>query len=68
MVRFVQVCACFGAAKLLGCGGMISPPEPLELVHPFEIFHNRQRRHSALGYRTPIEYETLNENIILAAS
>ena len=24
-----------------------------------EIFHNRQRRHSALGYRTPIEYETL---------
>lgn len=25
-----------------------------------EIFHNRQRRHSALGYRTPIEYETSN--------
>lgn len=22
-----------------------------------EIFHNRQRRHSALNYRTPIEYE-----------
>ncbi len=22
-----------------------------------EIFHNRQRRHSALGYSTPIEYE-----------
>ena len=22
-----------------------------------EIFHNRQRRHSALGYRTPIDYE-----------
>lgn len=22
-----------------------------------EIFHNRQRRHSALGYKTPIEYE-----------
>lgn len=33
-----------------------------------EIFHNRQRRHSALGYRTPIEYETLNEKIIPAAS
>ena len=26
-----------------------------------EIFHNRQRRHSALGYRSPIEYERLNE-------
>lgn len=25
-----------------------------------EIFHNRQRRHSALGMRTPIEYEILN--------
>lgn len=33
-----------------------------------EIFHNRQRRHSALGYRTPTEYERLNENNILAAS
>ena len=22
-----------------------------------QIFHNRQRRHSALGYRTPIEHE-----------
>ena len=25
-----------------------------------EIFHNRQRRHSALGMRTPIEYENLH--------
>lgn len=25
-----------------------------------EIFHDRQRRHSALGYRTPIEFEILN--------
>jgi putative transposase len=25
-----------------------------------EIFHNRQRRHSALGMLTPIEYESLN--------
>ena len=27
-----------------------------------EIWHNRRRRHSTLGYRTPIEYELLSEN------
>lgn len=26
-----------------------------------EVFHNRQRRHSALGMRTPIEYEMLHQ-------
>ena len=26
-----------------------------------EIFHNRQRRHAALGMHTPIEYETLHQ-------
>jgi putative transposase len=25
-----------------------------------EIFHNRQRRHSALDWRTPIEFEKLH--------
>jgi putative transposase len=33
-----------------------------------EIFHNRQRRHSALGYRTPIEYELLSDNDPIAAA
>jgi transposase InsO family protein len=28
-----------------------------------EIFHNRQRRHSSLDYRTPIEFELLNDTI-----
>lgn len=28
-----------------------------------EIFHNRQRRHSALGYHTPTEYENLPDAI-----
>ncbi|WP_440069259.1 IS3 family transposase [Streptosporangium sp. OZ121] len=28
-----------------------------------EIFHNRQRRHSALGMLTPIEYEMLYPNV-----
>jgi transposase InsO family protein len=28
-----------------------------EIFEYLEIFHNRQRRHSALGWLTPIEYE-----------
>jgi transposase InsO family protein len=32
-----------------------------------EIFHNRQRRHSALGYRTPIEYELISEKNTIPA-
>nr|WP_281032932.1 IS3 family transposase [Nocardia brevicatena] len=28
-----------------------------------EIFHNRRRRHSVLGMRTPIEYETMQPSI-----
>lgn len=28
-----------------------------------EIFHNRQRRHSALGMRTPIEYENISPQV-----
>ena len=32
-----------------------------------EIFHNRQRRHSSLGMRTPIEYETIHHNNQTAA-
>lgn len=33
-----------------------------------EIFYNRQRRHSALGYRTTIEYELLSQDTTHAAS
>jgi transposase InsO family protein len=32
-----------------------------------EIFHNRRRRHSALGMRTPIEYELINSTTPVAA-
>jgi transposase InsO family protein len=28
-----------------------------ELFHFIEIWYNRQRRHSSLGYRTPAEFE-----------
>ncbi len=31
-----------------------------------EIFHNRRRRHSSLGMRTPIEYELLNTTPVAA--
>ena len=31
-----------------------------------EIFHNRRRRHSSLGMRTPIEYELLNTTTVAA--
>jgi putative transposase len=31
-----------------------------------EIFHNRQRRHSSIGMRTPIEYETLHRPLTVA--
>lgn len=33
-----------------------------------EIFHNRQRRHSALGYLAPTEHQTLIVNNIPAVS
>ncbi len=32
-----------------------------------EIFYNRQRRHSSLGYRTPIEFELLSQKAPIAA-
>lgn len=32
-----------------------------------EIFQNRQRRHSGLGYRTPIEHELLSAQDTTAA-
>ncbi len=32
-----------------------------------EIFHNRNRRHSALGMRTPIAFEKVNNHTAQAA-
>ena len=31
-----------------------------------EVFHNRQRRHSALGMLTPIEFETRHQSATVA--
>ena len=33
-----------------------------------EVFHNRRRRHSALGMRTPIEFELINNTITPVAA
>ncbi|MFH8471018.1 integrase core domain-containing protein [Streptomyces sp. NPDC017991] len=33
------------------------PEQSTALFEPLEIFHNRQRRHSALGMLTLVEYE-----------
>ncbi|WP_372462422.1 IS3 family transposase [Rhodococcus pyridinivorans] len=42
-------------------------PTRIELANAifdyFEIFHNRQRRHSALAMRTPIEFEVFHQSI-----
>jgi hypothetical protein len=35
-------------------------PGPAQRNSALEIFHNRQRRHSALGWRTPVEFEKLH--------
>ena len=40
---------------------------PTAIFEYLEIFHNRQRRHSSLGMRTPIEYETIHHNNQTAA-
>ena len=52
-------------------------PQPQALVYPgrtgqrnvrvLEIFHNRRRRHSALGMLTPTEYEKLTNTRIHVA-
>jgi len=36
------------------------------LFEYLEIFHNRQRRHSQLEMRTPIEYENLHRQLVVA--
>ena len=28
-----------------------------------EVFYNRQRRHSTLGYLTPVEFEQVNQQV-----
>jgi transposase InsO family protein len=42
----------------------------LELVNAIfeylEIFHNRQRRHSALGMLTPVEFEAVHQPVTAA--
>jgi transposase InsO family protein len=44
--------------ELLGDGVFDSRPQASRAIFEFiEIWYNRQRRHSTLGYRTPVEFE-----------
>lgn len=50
--------------ELLVDGLFATRAEASRVVFEFtEIWYNRQRRHSTLGYRTPVEYETTLEQI-----
>lgn len=37
------------------------------IFHYIEVFYNRRRRHSTLGYVSPIEYELMNQEMKSAA-
>jgi transposase InsO family protein len=49
--------------RLLARGDLsiVDTPGTNAIFEYIEIFHNRCRRHSSLGMRTPIEYESLNQ-------
>lgn len=59
-----------------GVGVLIGGPRMIEVeVHAWysnaifeylEIFHNRQRRHSALGMLTPVEFEAVHQPVTTA--
>jgi transposase InsO family protein len=38
------------------------------LFEYMELFYNRQRRHSALGYETPLQFEVLNQPLFRAST
>jgi putative transposase len=40
----------------------------LAIFEYIEIFHNRKRRHSSLGYLPPLEYETRSKHERQAAN
>jgi len=56
-------CAAPSSASRSSVPAKTRPPK-LELTNAIfeylQILHNRQRRHSALGWRTPVEFEKLH--------
>jgi transposase InsO family protein len=36
----------------------------IQVFEYLEVFYNRQRRHSTLGYKTPLEVEKLNNRAV----
>ena len=55
------------ARKALAAEATAIPKHTSGIFEYLEIFHNRQRRHSALGMHTPIEYEILHQTRQAAA-
>lgn len=65
--RALDVAACFHDYSFANT----RPATRIELANAIfeylEVFHNRQRRHAALGMRTPIEYEMIHHDNLTAA-
>jgi len=40
------------------------PSAPSGFFEYLEIWHNRRRRHSALGWQSPIEFENQNKIVV----
>jgi transposase InsO family protein len=47
-----------------GPGSAISSPFANAIFEYLEIWHDRRRRHSALGWQSPIEFENQNKIVV----
>jgi putative transposase len=50
----------FASLKLEVGGAFRSAQEAIENIRPYIQFYNHERRHSSLGYQSPVHYERLS--------